>query len=175
MGDPLVFNYSGTCTDYCETVGLDLGDSVTGWVEFEHDGGLTLNTNEMLSFSFTLGNLVFTESTTDVFSLVVKLLEDQVASFDFRMSNSLSHLYLKPTALLNSDGMSGVTPSGYCNATCDGHWMNNDADISDGAIAWANPHSHTASVPEPGTFALMGMALLGLAFRRKHVSEWQSA
>ena len=51
MGDPIVVSYTGTCTYYCESVGLDLGDTLTGWVEFEWTGKDRLSPEDMLSFS----------------------------------------------------------------------------------------------------------------------------
>lgn len=167
MGDPVVINYTSTCTDYCESVGLNLGDTVSGWVEFAWTGEDTLHPEDMLSFSFTFGDLDFTQLTAAASLFTATLLGDQVGSYSFRMADSTNSLRPGNIARLEPGIWSAVNTQGFCNETCDFTRMNNFASLDDQVVTYAHTPHTTHSVPEPGTFALMGIALLGLALQRR--------
>lgn len=143
MATPITYNYSGTCSFGCSTIDLSDGDEVSGYITAEsgHDADGILSASELEDYGFSFGSLSVSTASHSVagsLSLFDDLLEGlRFASYDTFWGISITAA--NTGSLL---GLSGWTAR-------DGIWT-------------ASGPGQYAAVPEPGTLALLGLALLGL-------------
>jgi hypothetical protein len=158
----ITFDLTGTCTDACFKAGLNDGDAVSG--SFTFDDAVIVPTGavdetDLLSFVLDFGPVDIT-SATAVGAVLVATLNATATGFDsfvFFTSEALDPAEGDTIFLI--DGQLAVSTNGQCiNTEC----VARLGDPGTGVFTLT-----LRQIPEPGTLALLGAGLAGLAFARR--------
>ena len=159
-----VFTWTGTCQDYCEGIGLNANDTVSGSFTF-NDAAIVpdglLATADLVSFALDVGTVNITSASAVAAYLLAKLdgTGTGFAAFSFQASEALPG-DLRDTFFMTA-GIFGASLEGRCNSVaCDSALA---VDASNGSTDGLT----LQQVPEPGTLALLGSGLAGLACVRR--------
>ena len=113
-----VYDYNSTCASECDVVGLNNGGPVSGFVEFSETNfasNAILDTNDILAFSITAGDVNVSNSTSIWWFFTGKLESNGVEISVFALSASEA---LDPARgdYINAGWYSGLaSPSGACS------------------------------------------------------------
>ena len=159
------FDLTGTCTLACSNIGLNSGDAVSGSFTF-NDAAIvpsgTVDATDLLSFVLDFGTVQISSATAIALFLNGTLNATATGldpiPFMFVASEALQPA-TSDTIFLN-DGGFGASATGNCNNT--GCEIANFPGSAGGLFAIT-----LRQVPEPGTLALLGAGLVGLAFARR--------
>lgn len=174
--DPVTYDYSSNCEEYCADIGLSDGDAITGFIEFDSDlfSGSD-RTDAVTAFTFTVGDMVFTLDNTEAFRITIGLSEDftSVTNFNIRLAKSIDTSMQDHLVLLHSvAGISSGFVSGAClDVTCEGlQWNNNGVPL--GPVASLSYRA--ASVPEPATWLVLMGGLIALFLNRRQGAKYET-
>lgn len=165
--DPVVYDYSSNCEEYCADIGLADGDAITGVIEFDSDlfSGKD-KTTAVTGFTFTIGDMIFTLENTQGFRVRMGLSEDftRVESFNLFLAKSVNGTVDHLLTLHSVAGLSFGYVSGACtDITCEGlYWDNNGIALSQASLAY-----RPTSVPEPATWLVLMGGLVALFLNRR--------
>jgi hypothetical protein len=160
----ITFEYDAACTFQCSNIGLNIGDPVSGFISFNDAAvspGATLGKADVLGFAFDFGTVDITLWTAQAFDFsgVLNGTATAFSLFEIKASEGLS-----PNGGETIDALEwgfSVGPGGNCgDATCSFMAISRPASGGAGTLA-------LQEVPEPGTLALFGAALAGLALVRR--------
>ena len=171
QADAALFTYKSTCEFGCVTFGLASGDPISGSIEVSDAaiiGGGTVDTADVLAFSFTFGTFAIDNTTAVDFYFDGTLDGSATAftSYSFGASDAFAPTDLN-TFFFQFDFLpfadQGIFGPGNCTGPCTVNTIGVNAAL-DSARTTADSSLSLAAVPEPATLALFAIALGGLGF-----------
>lgn len=163
----VIFEWEAVCSASCGSVGLEIGDPVSGWFAFEDPAvlpGAKLDRSHLVDFSHTFGNISFTFGQAQAYRFEGTL--DNTAT-GFTHFTFVASEFLYPAgsgiSVIVQTSYWGAAPGGGCySVACD-----TGVQMLSAAYGYNDFQLVLREVPEPGTLALFGAALAGLVFARR--------
>jgi PEP-CTERM motif len=168
----ITYSYAGSCTAGCGEVGLDVGDSVSGFIAFRDSELIPGNPYpDPVSFSFVFGGV----QLNDTMDVERGLFDYPPPPFPGLPLPAIVPLDLTSFLAQLNIGGSGAAPVPVLAILPDGRWFGTldgacgglncsfvltRGTFAEGVGAWS---TSTATVPEPTTVTLITTGLMGLA------------